>query len=112
MRPKSRIDRRSESLIRAAGNGASIDSASSINPGGSTLQTFQGSGVRSEAPAVSGATEFHSTPEAHFTASRSTAQRCEQDIIKKKGNKAGKQSSPAASYVFMMPKLKAQGEEF
>lgn len=73
MRPKSRIDRRSECLIRAAGARASIDSASSINPSGSTLQSFQGSGVRSKALAVSGAAAFHSTQKAKHTSVHSGA---------------------------------------
>lgn len=64
---KSSTDRKSENLIRAAGDGTSIDSALSINPSRSMLQTFKGSRVRSKALAVSGTTAFYGTREAKHT---------------------------------------------
>ena len=79
--PKVEIDRKSEHLIRAAGDGESIDSASSNNPIGGTLQPFRGSRVTGKAPAVSGGPEFHSTQEAQFTTSKSSAQWCERHVI-------------------------------
>lgn len=80
-------------------------------PAAAHCRLFENPGSRVKAPAVSGATEFHRAREAHFTASRSTARWCEQDLIK--GNNAVKRPSPViATYFLMMPKPKAQGEEF
>lgn len=64
MSPDGSIDRKTESLIRAAGDGASIDSALSINPRGSTLQSFEESRVRSTGLEGSA---FHSSREAKRT---------------------------------------------
>lgn len=110
--PKSSIDRMSASVIRAAGDRASIDSASSVNPRGSrTTEIFR---VRSKASAVSGATTFckHSGSKAYFTVLRSAAQWSEKHAIK--GNNAGKNNSfsiIAPYFSMMVSKLWARDDE-